>query len=103
MHASLLKNAILFARMTKHAAAPNDLVCCIVGRDFPVTRQCFFDPLHSHLPVGIQRFTLPRYRRPSKYLKTNILANNIFSFLSCIFLVCILFPCFIGIDKHVYS
>jgi hypothetical protein len=25
MHASLLKNAILFARMTKHAAAPNDL------------------------------------------------------------------------------
>jgi hypothetical protein len=35
MHASLLKNAILFARMTKHAAAPNDLVCYIVGRDFP--------------------------------------------------------------------
>lgn len=63
----------------------------------------FFDPLHSHLPVGIQRFTLPRCRRPSKYLKANILANNIFSFLSCIFLVCILFPCFIGIDKHVYS
>jgi hypothetical protein len=29
--------------------------------------------------------------------------HNIFSFLSCIFLVCILFPCFIGIDKHVYS
>jgi hypothetical protein len=50
MHASLLKNAILFARMTKHAAASNDLVCYIVGRDFPVTRQCFFDPLHSHLP-----------------------------------------------------
>jgi hypothetical protein len=55
--------SILFARMTKHAAAPNDLVCYIVGRDFPVTRQCFFDPLHSHLPVGIQRFTLPRYRQ----------------------------------------
>ena len=72
MHASLLKNAILFARMPKHAAAPNDLVCYIVGRDFPVTRQFYFDPLHSHLPVGIQRFTLPRYRRPSKYLEANI-------------------------------
>jgi hypothetical protein len=95
MHASLLKNAILFARMTKHATAPNDLVCYIAGRDFSVTRQFFFDPLHSHLPVGIQRFILPRYRRPSKYLKASILANNIFSFLSCIFLVCTLFPCFI--------
>jgi hypothetical protein len=47
-------HAILFARMTKHAAAPNDLVCYIVDRDFPVTRQFYFDPLHSHLPVGIQ-------------------------------------------------
>jgi hypothetical protein len=60
MHASLLKNAILFARMTKHAAAPNDLVCYIVGRDFPVTRQFFFDPLHSN---SVQNLKLIRFMR----------------------------------------